>query len=89
MTDPIEIAIAVLIGVSSLGVLTVAGAVAWGLIQRWERPRPVMGEAEATKLREAVDHLASEVSELHERIDFAERVLAAHRETDRLEGGKP
>ena len=89
MTEPIEIAIAVLIGVSSLGVFVVAGAVAWGLIRRWERPRPVMAEADARELREAVDHLAAEVSELHERLDFAERVLGSQGETARLEGGKP
>jgi hypothetical protein len=89
MNDPIQIAVAVLIGVSSLGVFTVAGAFAWGLIRRFERPKPVMGDAEATRLRQAVEQLAGEVSELHERLDFAERVLAAGREGDRLEGERP
>jgi hypothetical protein len=48
-----------------------------------------MGEAEAMRLRQAVEQLAGEVSELHERLDFAERVLAAGREGDRLEGERP
>ena len=89
MNDPIEIAVAVLIGVSSLGVFAVAGAFAWGLVKRFERPRPVMGEAEARQLRQAVEQLAGEVSELHERLDFAERVLTAGREGDRGEGERP
>jgi hypothetical protein len=87
MTDPIEIAVALLIGMSSVGVLSVAGAVAWGLIRRWDRPRPAMTEAEAEKLRTAVDHLAGEVSDLHERLDFTERVLASQRDSGRLGGG--
>jgi hypothetical protein len=35
-------------------------------------------------LLEEVDRLRHEVSELHERMDFAERLLAAKREPDRL-----
>jgi hypothetical protein len=38
MNDPIEIAVAILIALSSVGVLGVIGAIAWGLIQRWSRP---------------------------------------------------
>jgi ubiquinone biosynthesis protein UbiJ len=36
-------------------------------------------------LLEEVDRLRHEVAELQERVDFAERLLAARREPDRLE----
>jgi hypothetical protein len=35
-------------------------------------------------LLEEIDRLRHEVSELHERMDFAERLLAAKREPDKL-----
>jgi hypothetical protein len=36
-------------------------------------------------LRHAVQRLSAEVGELHERMDFAERMLATQREPARLE----
>ena len=48
-----------------------------------------MTEAGGRQLHAAVDHLWSDVSELHERIDVAEWVLASRGETAWLEGGKP
>jgi predicted nucleic acid-binding Zn-ribbon protein len=43
-------------------------------------------EAELTALREEVGDLRRELGELHERIDFTERLLAQAREKDRLPG---
>ena len=38
------------------------------------------------KLQEAVDRLESELDELHERLDFHERLLQEQRDRRRLEG---
>ncbi len=86
MNDPIEIAVAVLISLSSVGILGVTGALAWGLIRRFDRPRPVLPSAELDELRKSIDHLAGEVADIHERVDFAERVLA-QRDQPRLKEG--
>jgi hypothetical protein len=86
MNDPIEIAVALLISLSSIGVLGVTGALAFGLIRRWSRPAPELPSAELDELRKAMDHLAGEVTDLHERVDFAERVLA-QRDQPRLKEG--
>jgi hypothetical protein len=39
-------------------------------------------------LLEEVDRLRIQVAELHERVDFTERLLAQQREPERLEGGR-
>lgn len=39
---------------------------------------------ELAELRESVDRLSGEVAELHERLDFAERMLAQQRERPAL-----
>jgi hypothetical protein len=38
-------------------------------------------------LLEEIDHLRHEVAELQERMDFAERLLARHREAPEISGG--
>ena len=43
-----------------------------------------LGTAPDPALLEEVDRLRHDVAELQERMDFAERMLAAHREPDRL-----
>jgi phage shock protein A len=45
-------------------------------------------EAELTALREEVGDLRRELGELHERIDFTERLLTQAREKDRLPPGR-
>jgi hypothetical protein len=50
---------------------------------RGERPNSPPDSA----LVEEVDRLRQEVAELHERMDFAERLLSQQREADRLAGG--
>lgn len=88
MNDPIEIAAPVLIGVSSLGILTGVAAFGCGPMQRIERRWRVTDGSEATTPREAVDHAAREGSEPHERPDFAEWVSGARRVGGRIEGGQ-
>jgi hypothetical protein len=81
--DPIEIAIAVVIVVASVGGLGMLWTLVRGLVRKWAQP-PVNQEA-LDDLRHAVQRLSAEVGELHERMDFAERMLAAQREPARIE----
>lgn len=46
-------------------------------------------EGEVTGLREELDGVRHELPELAERLDFAERLLAKQRESDRLAPPKP
>jgi hypothetical protein len=41
-------------------------------------------DREIDELRQAFDTMQNRLGELEERLDFAERLLAKHRETDRL-----
>ena len=50
-------------------------------------PRDKGTEAEITLLREEVGDLRRELSEVQERLDFAERLLSRTREVERLPGG--
>lgn len=47
---------------------------------------PDGGMAELEQLRADVDQLRQELGEVHERLDFTERLLAQRREQDRLPG---
>jgi len=57
------------------------------LLKKWTQPKAELPAADVALLRDAVEQLAGEVSELHERLDFAERVLASQRDGNRLEDG--
>jgi hypothetical protein len=46
-------------------------------------PLPSSG-GETSELREAIDAMQNRLGELEERVDFTERLLAKHREADRL-----
>ena len=81
--DPMEIAIAVAVVLSSLGAISILWMLARGLIRKWTQP-PVQHEA-LQDLQTSVQRLSAEVGELHERLDFAERMLAAQREPARIE----
>ena len=50
-------------------------------------PRDKGTEAEITLLREEVGDLRRELSDVQERLDFAERLLSRTREVERLPGG--
>lgn len=52
------------------------------------RNQPHGTDPSVPALVEEVDRLRLEVSELHERMDFTERLLAAQREEQRLPGGQ-
>jgi hypothetical protein len=43
---------------------------------------------EIGELRQNLETMQNRVAELEERVDFAERLLAKHREGDRLSGGQ-
>jgi hypothetical protein len=88
VNDPIEIAAAISIIALSIGGVTVLGIFARALLKKWTQPKHSLGQAEAQELRHAIEHLSAEVGDLHERLDFAERVLANQREAPHLgEGG--
>jgi hypothetical protein len=81
--DPMEIAIAVAVVLSSLGAISILWMLARGLVRKWTQP-PVSHDA-LQDLQHSVQRLSAEVGELHERMDFAERMLAAQREPARIE----
>jgi hypothetical protein len=81
--DPVEIAIAIVIVVVSLGGVSILWMLVRGLIRKWTQP--AVGSETLESLKHSVQQLSAEVGELHERMDFAERMLAAHREPARLE----
>jgi len=81
--DPIEIAIAVVIVVASLGGLGMLWMLVRGLVRKWTHS-PV-GQETVESLKHSVQQLSAEVGELHERMDFAERMLAAQRDPARIE----
>ena len=83
-TSPMEIAIAVVVVLGSLGCLSILWMLARGWMRRWTQP--VIPQQAFDEVRQSVRQLSAEVSELHERLDFAERVLSSRREPDRLEG---
>ena len=86
--DPVDVAIAVSIVTVVAGGVTILGVSVLALLKKWTQGRPELPPTEVARLRDAVEQLAGEVSELHERLDFAERVLAAERDGNRLEEGR-
>jgi len=84
--DPVNIAIAVVIVVASIGSVGILWTLVRGLIRRWTTQVPADGQA-MQELRQTVRQLSAEVMELHERLDFAERVLTARKEPERIERG--
>jgi hypothetical protein len=83
--DPVDVAIAISIVTVAAGGMTILGVSALALLKRWTRPKPELPPAEVERLREAVEQLVGEVSEL---LDFAERVLACQRDGNRLGEGR-
>ena len=86
--DPVDVAIAVSIVTVVAGGMTILAVSTRALLKKWTQPRPELPAADVALLRDAVEQLAGEVSELHERLDFAERVLASQRDGNRLEDGR-
>ena len=81
--EPMEIAIAVVTVVVSLGGVGILWMLVRGLIRKWSQP--AVGQDALESLKHAVQQLSADVGELHERLDFAERMLAAQREPARIE----
>ncbi len=86
--DPVELAVAIAILTTSVGGVTVLGMLARAAIKKWSQQRQSLDSAEVHELRNAITQLAAEVSELHERLDFTERVLTSQRGPQRLEEGE-
>lgn len=85
--DPMQIAFAVIAVLAAMGAIGMIWTVVRGFVSRWSRPA---GDTEAIEgLKQTVQQLSAEVGELHERMDFAERMLAAHREPARLDRPEP
>jgi hypothetical protein len=58
----------------------------WG--RRLRAGREELGsDADVDELRQGLETMQHRVAELEERVDFAERLLAKHRESDRLGQG--
>ncbi len=58
-----------------------------GRYPRYRRGFPQQSDTEVTEvaeLRQSLDAMQTRVSELEERVDFAERLLAKQRDSDRL-----
>jgi hypothetical protein len=81
--DPMEIAIAVVIVIVSMGGVGMLWVLVRGLVRKWTQP--AVGQEALDGLKHTVQQLSAEVGELHERLDFAERMLAAHREPARID----
>lgn len=86
--DPIEVGIGISIVIGAFGAFTIVGVGAAALLKRWSRPKPSVPPAEAHELRSAITQLAAEVAELHERVDFTERMLTSQRDAQRLGEGE-
>ncbi|HTS88729.1 MAG TPA: hypothetical protein VMG41_09580 [Gemmatimonadales bacterium] len=71
----------IMTGVPTIGSIVTAFAKRRGLRVVASGPDP--------ELRQAVDALHQRVSELEERADFTERLLAKYRESERLGPGSP
>ena len=67
--------------------MIVLGMFARALLKKWSTPKQVAPSEDVERLRRAVEDLALEVGDLHERMDFAERVLASQPEAKRLREG--
>jgi len=73
----------------AVGVAVIVGAVATAQIVvvklRASVRRPALQDPEIGELRQALDATQNRLGELEERLDFTERLLAAHRDPNRLE----
>jgi hypothetical protein len=85
--DPIDVGTAWAIVILSGGGMIVLGMFARALLKKWSLPKQGMSQEDVERLRRVVEDLALDVGELHERMDFAERVLSNQPESKRLEEG--
>ena len=78
MTDPVEIAVAFAIIVSTGGGVVMLGLLLRAWMRRWSEGAAV-ASGELQRLRSSIERLEAEIVDLHERVDFTERVLARDR----------
>jgi HAMP domain-containing protein len=67
-----------------IAVIMIALQVSRVISGRSSRRPPLGNDAELGDLRQSLDAMQGRVSELEERVDFTERLLATQREADRL-----
>lgn len=85
-SDPVDVAIAIALIVGTAGAVIIVGMIARAWIRRFSRPKMAESNpAELSELRQQVGQLSAEVAELHERVDFTERMLATRDERARIE----
>jgi hypothetical protein len=93
--DWFETAMKIVVVIGSLGVLSLVLGVARKFLglrrpgaREWMREmaggRDPAGDGELEEIRQNVERLGGEVAELHERLDFAERMLAQQRDRPAL-----
>jgi hypothetical protein len=81
-----EVAGAVALVAATIGSIAILWLFVRGLLRKWSSPPPADAAA-IQELRHAVHQLGTDVAELQERLDFAERVLATRNEPDRIDRG--
>jgi hypothetical protein len=86
--DPVDIAIAISVVVSTGGGVWILGMLVRALVKRWSQPALRSDSAEFAVLKNQVAELGAEVAEIHERLDFAERVLTSGTEPPRVADGE-
>jgi hypothetical protein len=85
--DPVNVAIAVVIVIAAVGSVGILWTLVRGLLRRWSTQGSTDAQA-VQELRHSVRQLSAEVMEIQERLDFAERVLTARKEPERIERGE-
>ena len=83
---PMEVATAIALVVATIGSMVILLQFVRGLLRKWHTP-PQPDAAVIQELRHDVLRLGTEVAELQERLDFAERVLATRNEPERIDRG--
>ena len=87
MPEAIEVAIAWAIVIATLGGAVTLVTFARARIRAAAKPAGHDPE-ELSDLRDTVQRLSAEVTDLNERVDFAERLLPKQRDAERLKGGQ-
>jgi hypothetical protein len=81
---PIEWGIGVAIASGSVGTMIMAILVLRTLLRRWSGRPPALPSHEVNELRAGLDRLGQDVAELHERVDFTERIMSREHDPARL-----
>jgi hypothetical protein len=74
------------LGIAVIMIAIQVGRAISGKARRYQRDAGT-SDRDVDELRQSLDAMQQRVGELEERVDFAERLLAKQRESDRLGGG--